>query len=60
MSHEGFYQFFEEPQKISTEKHKDQKCKAKSPSSKIEEKTEVVVIPIDRGIRVIIPESEDY
>jgi hypothetical protein len=59
MSNEGFYQLFEEPQKIATEKHKDQKRKAQSPSSKIETETEVVVIPIDRGIRVIIPESTE-
>ena len=50
MSNEDIYQFFEELQQITPEEHQKESFKAQSPSNTIEEKTEVVVIPIDSGM----------
>jgi hypothetical protein len=57
MSNVKELQVLEEPQQTVAEEHQEEAFIVQPPSSIIEAKTEVVVIPIDQGIRVIIPES---
>jgi hypothetical protein len=59
MSNEGIYHCFEEPQQITHEKNQGKVLKVPSPSSTTKAETEVVVVPIDQGVRIIIPESKN-
>ncbi|MHC4559680.1 MAG: hypothetical protein ACYS80_20500 [Planctomycetota bacterium] len=57
MSNVEELQVLEEPQQTVAEEHQEEVFIVQPPSSILEAETEVVVIPIDQGIRVIIPES---
>jgi hypothetical protein len=48
----------EEPEQEIAEEHQEDAFIVQPPSSIVQAETEVVVIPRDQGIRVIIPESK--
>ena len=52
-------QILQEHEQAVAEEHLDDALILQPPSGILETDTEVVVMPIDQGIRVIIPESTD-